>query len=249
LPIPGDISVKNAISWPVWATTLVVVVFSGLLYRAAAARLDRVLARPICLAVPLSGFPATIGGWTGTDTPLPQTLQRANINDDVLSRVYINDSTNSSVNLYIAYSARPRTMLGHRPDMCYPGAGWVLNGSQQVQFTSLSSKTIPGLIYRFVLPEPEYSELIVFAFYILNGKLVASQDGFSGIGWRSPNMKGDPARYVAQVQISSRLENTVVAAARDFADDIVAFFPDQGGIVRAAGSGESKNTAALSGDQ
>ena len=50
-----------------------------------------------------------------------------------------------------------------------------------------------------------------------------------GIGWRTPNLAGDPARYVAQVQISSVYEEWVLAAAIDFTDEILLFFPDQEG--------------------
>jgi len=38
---------------------------------------------------------------------------------------------------------------------------------------------------------------------------------------------------VAQVQISSDLENSVLAAAREMADLILGFFPDKDGRVRA----------------
>jgi hypothetical protein len=48
-----------------------------------------------------------------------------------------------------------------------------------------------------------------------------------------PNIAGDPARYIAQVQISSFSENAIRAAIDDMADTIIDFLPDPGGIVRA----------------
>jgi len=64
--------------------------------------------------------------------------------------------------------------------------------------------------------------------------------GFSGVGWRTPNIEGNPARYVAQVQISSIIENSIRTAAKDMTDLILEFFPDENGRVGAA---EYINTA------
>ena len=46
-------------------------------------------------------------------------------------------------------------------------------------------------------------------------------------------MEGDPAKYVAQVQISSFLENDVREAAADLVDRILYYLPDETGLVRA----------------
>jgi hypothetical protein len=77
-------------------------------------------------------------------------------------------------------------------------------------------------------------EIVVLNFYIVNGLLSSSENVFTGVGWRTPNIAGDPARYVAQVQISSVLENAVLGAARDMTEIILDFFPDQDQRVRAA---------------
>ncbi|MFH1717496.1 MAG: hypothetical protein ABIF19_09120, partial [Planctomycetota bacterium] len=65
------------------------------------------------------------------------------------------------------------------------------------------------------------------------GRITSDERVFSGVGWRTPNIEGDPARYVAQVQVSSRLENSVRAAAKEMAELILDFFPDSSGRVRA----------------
>jgi hypothetical protein len=74
----------------------------------------------------------------------------------------------------------------------------------------------------------------VLNFYILNGQITADEDDFSGPLGRRPNLARDPARYVAQVQISSVLENSVRTAAADMTDRILEFLPDKDGRVRAA---------------
>ena len=53
------------------------------------------------------------------------------------------------------------------------------------------------------------------------------------MGWRTPNIKGNPARYVAQVQISSVVENSVLKAAQDMTEFVLEFFPDEEGFVGA----------------
>ena len=65
---------------------------------------------------------------------------------------------------------------------------------------------------------------------------------FSGLGWRTPNIAGDPARYVAQVQINSVLENSTRTAAKDMTDLILDFFPDQNGKVRAIEFANTKSS-------
>ena len=43
----------------------------------------------------------------------------------------------------------------------------------------------------------------------------------------------NPARYVAQVQISSVFENSVRSATRDIAELVLDYFPDESGKVKA----------------
>ena len=96
---------------------------------------------------------------------------------------------------------------------------------------SLSGRPIPCLIHRFHKPAPQSDEIVVLNFYIINGELTCNESGFSGVGWRTPNIKGNLARYVAQVQVSSTLENSVRTAAKDMTDLILEFFPDPNGEV------------------
>ena len=76
-------------------------------------------------------------------------------------------------------------------------------------------------------------QIVVLSFYILNGQLTADENDFSGLFGRRPNIAGDPARYVAQVQISSVLENSARTIARDTTDLVLDYLPDKNGRVRA----------------
>ena len=212
------------------------VLVSGIAYRIVASKLQRVTGTTIKLPVPLSGFPMQVGKWKGKDVPIPQNIQRVARNDDFVSRLYIEEPIkNNWANVYIAYSANPRTMIGHNPETCYVGNGFIHDSTEQSEVFTNAGRKIPCLIHNFHMPvtHGEYERIVVLNFYILNGEVTCKEEGFSGIAWRAPNIAGNPAKYVAQVQISSVLESSVRAAACDMTDLILRFLPDSNGNVGA----------------
>jgi len=227
--------------WFVWVLAVLLPVFAGIAYRVLASRLQLVVGTPVMLPVPLSAFPKQVGNWAGEDVPIPANIQRAAGNDAFLNRLYTNAVSNQWVNVYIAYTAHPRTMLGHRPQVCYVAGGWVHDGTQPGEVTSSTGREFPCLMHRFHRPAPESEETVVLNFYIVNGQLTSDERVFSGVGWRTPNIDGDPAHYATQVQVSSILENSIRTAARDMAELILDFFPDENGQVRATKYAESSN--------
>jgi len=216
----------------IWAAAIASMWLAGAIYREQASVLERFVQKPVALENPLKTFLFNVSGWTGRDIELADTIQQTAGNDDFLNRLYVNKASDKWVNLYIAYSARPRTMLGHRPKACYVAAGWVHDSTEQSQFTDLYGRKIPCLIHRFHKPAPDSRQIIVLNFYILNGRFTNSEKGFSGLGWRTPNIKGSPARYVMQVQISSALENCIREAAEDLTPLVLDCLPDKQGSVK-----------------
>ena len=203
-----------------------------------ASRLQIVLNTPIDLPIPLSDFPAKIGNWQGTELTIPATTMeymQKHFADDFLNRRYINSKTQAWADVYIVYcSSRPGGILGHRPRVCYTGSGWIHDSTEESQFISDSGQQVPCLVHWFHKPAPAYEQKVVLNFYILNGQITTEEDDFSSLFGRRPNVEGDPARYVAQVQIGSVLENSVRTAAEDMIGQILDFFPDKSGKVRAA---------------
>ena len=161
-----------------------------------------------------------------------------NFADDYFSRQYINSVTQARVNVYVVYcSSRPGGILGHRPRKCYAGYGWIHDGTETDHFISWAGKKIPYLIHRFHKPEMT-EQAVVLNFYVLNGKPTADEKDFSGLDFfglfgRRLNIAGDLAQYVAQVQVSSVLASSVLEMAKDVADLILDYLPDQDGKVRA----------------
>lgn len=224
---------NKVLFWSNWLLAVVVLLLTGVVYRVAAPYLKAIVENPITLPVPLEVFPFTINNWAGKDTPITETIQRVAATDDFLNRLYIDRANSRWASVYLAYYARPRSMLGHRPEVCYVAGGWVHDGTEQSQVISSAGRTIPCLVHRFHKASPQNDEIVVLNFYIVNGRLTDDESVFTGIGWRTPNIAGNPARYVAQVQISSILENSVRTAATDLTDLMLEYLPDENGKVRA----------------
>jgi EpsI family protein len=223
-----------------WVFAVVFVLLSGIAYRVLASHLKLLIEAPITLPMPLSAFPEQIGDWAGKDLPIPNTTREymeKNFADDFLSRRYINATANTWADVYIVYcSSQPGGILGHQPRVCYPGNGWIHDSTEQSQFFSQSGRQIPCLVHRFHKPAPAYDQTVVLNFYILNGQITTEEKDFSGLLGRRPNIAGNPARYVAQVQISSVLENSIREATKDMTDWILDFFPNENGKVKATES-------------
>jgi hypothetical protein len=220
--------------WIVWMLAILLLLCAGIVYRVTAKQMNLVFDTSIKLPYPLSTFPTEVGNWSGKDVPIPYNIQRIAGNDDFLNRLYTNEMTKEWANIYIAYSARPRTMLGHKPEVCYVGSGWILDSTESSKVISASGTTIPCLVHRFHKPAPDDIKVVVLNFYILNGQITSDESSFSGLGWSAPNIAGNPARYVAQVQISSTVENYTRVVAKDMTGLILEFLPDGNGKVKAA---------------
>jgi hypothetical protein len=229
-----DVQRDKTCLWPQLLLVVGVLLTAGAAYRVMAGRLRLLAENRVVLPLALAAFPVEIGDWRGQEVPIREDVMRVASNDDFLNRLYTRAASSDWVSVYIAYSARPRTMLGHTPQVCYVASGWIHDGMEPAEIITGTGMKVPCFIHRFHKPEPAYEERFVLSFYILNGKLIRSEKGFSGLAWRAPNLGGDPAWYVAQVQISSVLEHPVRLAAADMTELILSFLPDSNGVVRAA---------------
>jgi hypothetical protein len=227
---------------PVWmAGTLAVLllVVAGVVYRVMASRFEGIVRTPMKLPVPLSAVPMQENGWVGQDAPVDAVTKqymKKNFADDYIRRRYTNLAQRLQADVFVVYcSARPSGIIGHKPRVCYPGNGWIWDETIPSEFISRTGRRIECLIHQFHRPLPAYQQVYVLNFYVLNGQITLSEDDFSGFFDRLPNIAGNPARYVAQVQISSVMEQAARVAASDLVDTILAFLPDEQGRTRATG--------------
>lgn len=199
---------------------------SGNFYRQHSRVIGLASQKKIELDKPLGTFPVLVGGWSGENVAIPENIQRIAGNDDYLNRLYVNKKAGVQwANVYVAYCGRPRNMIGHNPQACYAGNGWIWDESVESSFLTLGGREVKCVIHRFHRPSEEGERVVVLNYYILNGKLTCDEKGFSGVEWRSPNIEGNPAHYVAQVQISSSLENSARNLASEVTELMLSYFP------------------------
>ena len=208
---------------------IILLITAGTVYRYAVGLVDLV-SEPTNLKNPLKDFPIIVGNWTGTDTPIAENILKVADNDDYLMRNYKNSVTGQSVNLYIAFSARPSTMRGHRPKVCYPGSGWVHDNSSKEDVSLGSGRSLSCLMHRFHKSSPGSGNVVVLNYYILDGHLTTNENAFAGLKYRMVNYSAKAHKYVTQVQISSSMTNSVITAASEFGDLILEFFTDNNAV-------------------
>jgi EpsI family protein len=226
--------------WVAVVLAVLLLVGAGVAYRVGARELQLIRDEPILLPRPLADIPSEIGQWVGTELeldPMVRDYMKSNFADDFVRRRYEHTSSGKAVGVYVVYcSSNPGGLLGHRPGVCFPANGWIHDQTSPSELALRSGRRTQILVHRFHRPSPGSPEVVVLSFYVLNGQITLSEREFSGLFGRRPNVSGDPARYVAQVQISAPLENTARNAAGDILDDILAFLPNQQGEVPAAHS-------------
>jgi hypothetical protein len=224
---------------PVWLAGLLAVlllVSSGVAYRLGAAHVEDV--PPLALPRPLSDIPLKIGNLVGRDVELLPSVvdyMKTHFADDYIFRRYSCTEKSIEANLYVVYCAsRPAGIVGHRPRVCYPGIGWVWDETVKSQVVLEAGRQIPCLLHRFHRPE-DYRSIVVLSLYVLDGRITLDEDEFSSLWGRRPNLEGDPTRYVAQIQVSSALEQSARTVLGQLADTILAFLPGSGGQDQAGG--------------
>lgn len=95
-------------------------------------------------------MPMRIGQWEGTDEKVPEAavaLLKPNI---ILSRSYVNRSTNRTVGFLLVQCKDARDINGHYPPVCYPAHGQPMNRKLTApRDWQVGGKTIRGMRYVF----------------------------------------------------------------------------------------------------
>jgi EpsI family protein len=213
------------------AIAAVVLLIGGWTDRVAASVAAEEVAAKVKLPQALGTLPLTLGAWRGEELPLSAAVQRVAQYDDFVHRRYRCAETADDVTVYIGYTARPRTMLRHRPGVCYPSAGWSGAGTRTAELPGPGGAALPVLVNRFNKPGGE-QRCVVLNYYVLNGALTVDENSFWGLRYRDGNRNRDASRYVAQIQIMvsatigyDAAERVAERFAAESAAEILALLP------------------------
>jgi EpsI family protein len=89
----------------------------------------------------LSRFPAVVGQWKqAREDPIAAEVQGELRADRLLSRTYVDQSTSSVANLFVAWfqSQRGGASQPHSPKVCLPGSGWIPESTGEITLDTSS---------------------------------------------------------------------------------------------------------------
>jgi len=212
------------------AAAVILLLASGMGYRLLAQYLDRPSdSVPLPRGTLARGLPLQIGGWQGKEVPVEESVLQAADCNDYVSRAYVR--RDEPVRLWIAYGVRARDLMPHRPEVCYPGAGWTLDDTRSAELPLGGGRPLECRLYRFSRGGFGSGEMAVLNYYIVDGQYCPDVSLL-----RSKAARGTSGiRYMAQVQITSSANGrltpetagrSVQAFAADSAQAIRAVMPD-----------------------
>lgn len=190
-----------------------ITIASGVGYRIVAAQLDTALNTAVTPARPLATLPLRIGHWHGTDVALePGIRQIPGFDDEHVNRQYEHAGTGRTATVFVGFTGRPRTRLGHRPDVCYAAHGWHQDAEEPIVLRVAPGRKIPAVVYDFSSPGLSHGKRVVLAVYLVNGAYRSDPEAYSRRAFHDPLVTESGAPYVARLQVS------VPASGNRFAD-------------------------------
>ncbi len=186
----------------------------------------------------LARVPLEIGDWRGQDVPMDERVVRRTDTDDHINRSY--RRSGGTVFLFVGYGIRLRDLAPHRPEVCYPGAGWTLDGVRNVDLPLSDGGTLPCRILRFHRGGLEARSVVVLNYYIVNDESCPDVSLLRSKAWSG--RRDGTLRYSAQVQITAPEDMGrfgAEALVRDFAAEAAPWIRKVltdavGGVVGAA---------------
>jgi EpsI family protein len=116
----------------------------------------------------LQTFPASLGSWTGTDTPIDKDALDVLGKGEFLLRIYQNQvQPQPFVDLFIAYYRSQRTgETPHSPQHCLPGAGWAPVENTRVKLSMPGHEPFP--VNRYVISRQDARQIVLYWFWAHN---------------------------------------------------------------------------------
>ncbi len=94
---------------------------------------------------PLKELPTTIGPWNGHDVPFDRHIFRNSGAADMVNRLYhnsVDDQVAVNVGVWLEY----QPVMPHKPEICYPSAGWDISNRELVKVTPVGGEPFKARI-------------------------------------------------------------------------------------------------------
>jgi hypothetical protein len=147
--------------------------------------------RPI--EIPLAEMSTDLGDWHGIDEEPDEAIGTlTGLDEHRQLRFHKKGAPPASV--LITYSGRPRQMLGHYPEVCYPAVGWHLEYTKDVTLRGENGTPIPAQLHFLTkFTDSTYSQIYIVNTLVNNGVLTTDK---GAVDYRTIGQD----RYVAQIQ-------------------------------------------------
>jgi EpsI family protein len=196
--IGASTGASRAARWPavLAAVTLLLAFHAG--YRLLAEQLARPAGSAPLPAGTLGQLPQRIGDWVGHDVPLSEAIVAATATDDHLCRTYQRYAGTETITLYIAYGIKGRDLMPHRPEVCYPDAGWTQSSSQRMKVPLEDGTMLECTIYEFTRAGLVSQTIHVLNYFLVDGHYSPDVSLLRSRLWRGAG----GLHYMAQVQVT-----------------------------------------------
>jgi hypothetical protein len=146
----------------------------------------------------LNRLELNVPGWTSEELKIQEAVIDATDTDDHISRIFREETTGRVVVLFVGYGLAARDLLPHRPEVCYPSAGWVAAGSEVKPLDISTDQGWFAQIQRFHRGALNQERVVVANYYLIDGDVCPD---VSGLRAKAASLHRD-WRYIAQVLIS-----------------------------------------------
>jgi len=184
---------------------LVVVLAGGIGFRALAHTYRSAGGSLVLPPGALDRLPLQLGDWHGEDVAVDAFIVRASDTDQMIQRAYYRHSPPERVSIAVTYGLRTRDLAPHRPEICYPGNGWVLAGERRLDIALPDGGALPCRLLHFDKGGLDARRLAVLNYFIVDGIRTPDVELLRSTMWR-PSGGID---YVAQVQVTSIVEHVL----------------------------------------
>ena len=191
------------------------VVISGIAHRAVDAHFRRFDTGVRLPAGALDRLPVAIDAWQGVDEALDGAVVELLDADQHVNRLYTKSGGYDVVGLFVSVGGRLRDLVPHRPEVCFPGAGWTLHDARQSGFQLADGTSVPCRLYRFRRGGLSGETLTVLNYYVIDGRFAADVSVLRSLAWRAHA----GGAYAARVQITA----SSLPPQADASSSVIAF--------------------------